>query len=152
MNQLQIKSLLYQECLTKVQSRYEKIKQAIADINESLEETATSSGEDELDNSRAMMQIDKENALKQLGEVNALQDLLKKVDLKATSDYARLGSLVKTNVATYFICISIGAVSVEETNYLCVALNSPIGLALRGLKVGESVQFNNQQQQIISID
>lgn len=108
----EIKEALYLVCLEKVDTRYLKIKQTIADIDESLAETTSSSGEDDFDNSRAMLQIDKENAMKQLSEVNVLKDILNRMELKSEADYVRLGSLVETEQATYFICLSIGPVEV----------------------------------------
>ena len=140
----EIKQALYDECFDKVNNRYQKIKQTITDLDESLAEEAKSGGDDEYDNSRSMMQIDRENAKKQLHEVMLLQEILKKMELKSTSDYVRLGSLVLTNQATYFLSLSIGNVVVDGQSYLCVALNSPIGEALKGKHLGESIDFNNQ--------
>jgi len=145
---LDIKQALYQECLSRVENRYQKIKQAIADIDESLAETTSSSGEDDFDNSRAMLQIDKENSMKQLSEVNVLRDTLNRMDLKSEGDYVRLGSLIFTNNGIYFICLSYGPIEFEGTNYICIALNSPIGQVLRGLKKGDSFQFNEKSYTI----
>jgi len=151
MNPNQIKVALFEECQRSTEERLHKIRQSLIDIVESLESTESDGNDDEMDNSRAMMQLDKERIMKQEGEVLALKELLKKVDLKAISDYVRLGSLVETEVATYFICISIGSISLEGANYFCVALNSPIGQALKGLKAGDRFSLNNQENQIKAV-
>ncbi|MEZ4778054.1 MAG: 3-oxoacyl-ACP synthase [Flavobacteriaceae bacterium] len=148
----EIKQALFQICFDKAEHRHQNIKHTIADIDESLAEESKSSSGDELDNSRAMMQIDRENATKQLHEVLAIKELLKKIDVNTTSDYARLGSLIKTEKATYFISLSIGAVEVQGSSFLCIALNSPIGQAISGKIKGEVFSFNGMESKILRID
>jgi hypothetical protein len=147
----ELKSALLQQCVQVVEKRYLKIKQTIADIEESLLEETSSSAGDKHETGRAMLQIDRENAGKQLQEIENLQGLVKKIDIKASSDYVRLGSLVYTNQGTYFISISIGAVLISKTNYFCVALHSPIGDLLSGKKKGDSFSFNEKEYSISSV-
>ena len=116
-----------------------------------MEEETKSSAGDKHETGRAMLQIDRENATKQMYEVQAIKELLKKVDITTVSDYVRLGSLVKTSQATYFMSLSICAVMLDEENYLCVALNSPIGELLKGKKKGEELNFNQKEQTILRI-
>lgn len=151
MTTVAIKEFLYQECMNKVQGRFEKIKQTISDLDESLTEGNDSGGEDGFDNSRAMMQIDRENANKQLGEVLVLKEVLKRLDVKLVTDYARLGSLIRTNRSIYFISLSIGTVILEHSEYLCVALHSPIGNVLSGKRLGDKFIFNQNEQEILEI-
>ncbi len=151
MTTAEIKESLYQECVNKIQGRYDKIKQTIADLNESLEEASSSGGDDGFDNSRAMLQIDIENAMKQLGEVNILKEVLKKLDIKSSTPYARLGSLVFTDKAIFFLSLSIGTVNIGDINYLCVALHSPIGDMIAGKQAGEKFVFNQVEQEILEI-
>ncbi len=151
MTLLEIKEALLAECHEKVSGRYQKIKQTIVDLNEALEEVSNSGGDDGFDNSRSMIQIDIENATKQLGEVNILKDVLQKIDIKSITQYARLGSLVKTSNATYFLSLSIGTVSINNENYLCVALHSPIGDMLLGKQTGDKFVFNQVEQEILEI-
>ncbi len=151
MNPSEIKSALFEECQQRVEQRLQSIRQSLVDIEESLESADSDGGDDEMDNSRAMMQLDRERIKKQEGEVMALKELLKRVDLKASSDYVRLGSLVKTEIATYFICISIGSIPFDGQNFFCVALNSPIGQAIKGLRAGDRFALNNQEHKIVKV-
>ena len=151
MTVIEIKQSLLQECKNVVQRRYEKINQTLTDIIESLEDESKSSAGDKHETGRAMLQIDRENAGKQLAEVEQLQKLLPKIDIKSTSDYARLGSLVYTNHGTFFIGISTGAFTVGKTVYYCVALQAPIGKLLSGKKKSDSFSFNDKQYLITSI-
>ena len=147
----ELKTTLLNYCKDVVSKRFNKIKQTISDIEESLLEESKSSAGDKHETGRAMLQIDRENAGKQLQEIEKLQQLVRKIDINSKSDYVRLGSLVYTNQATYFIGISIGVVTVGKTNYVCVALNSPIGQLLSGKKKGDSFVFNEKEYTIKSV-
>ncbi|MGO3183037.1 MAG: 3-oxoacyl-ACP synthase [Aequorivita sp.] len=143
-----LKTQLVEHCDRQVDDRYKKIRRTIAGIEESLFEESKSSVGDKHETARAMLQIDRENAGRQLHEIEKVAQLLNKIDIKATSDYARLGSLVYTDKFIYFISISIGTVSVESTNYLCVALNSPVGLLISGKRKGDEFVLNGIEYKI----
>lgn len=151
MDTISLKKELLQYCQGQVEKRYSKIKQNIADIDGSLIEEAQHCKGDSLDNIRGMLQIDRENAGKQLMEIEKLMELLKKIDVRSSSDYVRLGSLVHTDKAIYFISLSIGPVSIGGKEYLCVALNSPVGAQLIGKKKGEKFVLNNSEYLIESV-
>jgi len=147
----ELKAQLLQHCQKQVDLRYSRIKQTISDIEESLLEESKSSSGDKHETGRAMLQIDRENAGKQLLEIEKITPLLNKIDVKTTSDYARLGSLVYTDKFKYFVSISAGAVSVENTDYLCVALNSPVGLLLSGKRKGDEFILNGNSYKITKV-
>ena len=151
MTSKEIKSTLLKHCKDVVEKRFIKIKQTIADIEESLVEESKSSAGDKHETGRAMLQIDRENAGKQLQEIEKLQQLVRKIDINSKSDYARLGSLVYTNQGSYFISISIGSVIVGKSTYICVALNSPIGQLLSGKKKDDAFIFNEKEFKIKSV-
>ena len=147
----ELKSVLKGNCSQEVENRYQKIKEVLDDIKLSLLEESKSSAGDKHETGRAMLQIERENAGRQLREIENLQSLIRKIDIHAVSNYARLGSLVYTNHGTYFISISIGEVKVDTTNYFCVALHSPIGNLLSGKLVGEGFSLNEKNYIITSI-
>lgn len=152
MTLVELKSRLLQNCQKQIDGRYSKIKQTIAAIEESLFEESKSSSGDKHETGRAMLQIDRENAGRQLNEIEKIVVLLNKIDINATSDYARLGSLVYTDKFTYFISISIGTVSVENIDYLCVALNSPVGMLISGKRKGEEFLLNGSSYKIEKVE
>jgi len=151
MSTVALKTELLQHCQKQVDARYSKIKQTIADIKESLLEESKSSSGDKHETGRAMLQIDRENAGKQLQEIEKIVPLLKKIDVNATSDYARLGSLVYTDKFIYFISLSIGTVPIGKTDYLCIALNSPVGLLISGKKKGDEFSLNGNIYKITNV-
>jgi transcription elongation GreA/GreB family factor len=147
----ELKAALLEHCRITLHNRYAKVKQTIADIDESLLEEDKNSSGDKHETGRAMLQIDRENAGKQLKEIENVQELFKKIDIDANSDYVRLGSLVYTSQANYFISISVGAVIIGKTSYLCVSRNSPIGEKLSGLKKGDHFQFNEKTVTVTAV-
>lgn len=138
----ELKAALLEHCRATLQNRYTKIKQTIADIEESLLEEDKNSSGDKHETGRAMLQIDRENAGKQLMEIENVQELYKKIDIGTSTEYARLGSLVHTNKGNYFLSISAGAVTIGKTPYMCVSRNSPIGILLSGKRKGDEFNFN----------
>jgi hypothetical protein len=62
-----------------------------------------------------------------------------------------LGSLVYTDRFTYFISLSIGTVPIGKTDYLCVALNSPVGLLISGKKKDDEFSLNGNVYKITNV-
>jgi len=147
----EIKAALLKICFENVENRLSRIKQALSDIIDSLLEESRSTAGDKHETGRAMLDIERENISKQLLEVEILFNLLKKIDIQTKSDYARLGSLVKTEKGIYFISISIGAIALNKKTYICIALNSPMGQALRGKKKDEEFSFNNEAYKVLLV-
>lgn len=151
MNTVALKTELLKYCQNQVDGRYSKIRQTIASIEESLFEESKSSSGDKHETNRSMLQIDRENAGKQLHEIENVAQLLTKIDVRATSDYIRLGSLVYTDRFIYFVSISVGTEALGKTNYLCVALNSPVGLLISGKKKGDEFNLNGIIHKIVNV-
>lgn len=151
MNTITIKSVLLDYCNKQIETRFVKIKQTISGIEESLFEESKSSSGDKHETSRAMLQIDRESAGRQLQEIEKLSAILPRIDVEISSDYARLGSLIYTDKFVYFISISVGPVVVGEMQYLCVALNSPVGSLILGKKKGEEFIFSGNTHKILDV-
>jgi hypothetical protein len=151
MNDIKLKENLLNHCVYTIDQRYEKVKKAISDIEESLLEESKSSAGDKHETGRAMLQIDREHAGKQLREIEQLKAILPKIDHQKKSAYARLGSLVYTSQGAYFLSLSIGAVVVGKTTYMCISISSPIGQQLLGKTKGDVFTFQQKEVLIKSI-
>lgn len=149
---LEIKTGLFKHCRTQVQSRFDKINQTLKSIMESLLEESKSSSGDKHETGRAMLHIDRENAGRQLLEVEKLLTILNRIDINKHSEYVRLGSLVYTDRFNYFISLSIGSLEIDNKDYLCVALNSPVGILLSGKTIGEKFILNNIEYEITGVE
>ena len=73
-----------------------------------------------------------------------------KVD--SVSQQVEYGSIVKTNLGTYFIAVGLGVVEVEQQKIFCISLASPIGQAIRDKKVGDKVNFQNRVIEILKVE
>jgi len=151
MNSLQLKEIVLEHCNNQIQTRYSKIKQTIDSIEEALKEESKNSAGDKHETNRAMLQIDRENAGKQLMEIEKLQWLINLINIHETSDYIRLGSLVTTTSFVYFISISTGSLTIGNKEVHCIALNSPIGMELKGKQIGDIINFNQQSLIITNV-
>lgn len=151
MTVLEIKSGLLDACKSSVNNRLTMVNKTIEGIVESLDDESKSSAGDKHETGRAMLQIDRENAGKQLQELEQLQQVLKRIDIKQTSDYVRQGSLVYTDTARFFISISAGAMVIGNTTYICLALKAPLGQLFLGKKKNDVVVFNEKRYLITSV-
>ena len=151
MNHLEIKTQLYEACKSWITKRRQKVETVIADIEESLVDETKSSAGDKHETGRAMLQIDREQAGEQLKEIDKIAAILDKVDIQVKSDYVRLGSVVHTTNARYFIAVSAGEIKIDGRSFYAMALSSPLGQLMLGKKKGDVVRFRESEIQITSL-
>lgn len=149
---MNIKQELYKVCKTFVQSKLETIKRTIQSNKNALNSETKSSAGDKHETGRAMLQLEMEKAGQQLKEVQEMQLQLDKINLASNTEVVHLGSIVKTNSATYFISISKGQIELNNEVYFAISSQSPIGQLLLGKRVNEEVAFRNQQIKIMGIE
>ncbi len=152
MNILEIKFELQQQCSDLISTRLDSIQKTINDLETSLKDETKCTSGDKHHTGRAMLQIEREKAGNQLREIEKVMRLLDKVDVENSSEVVRLGSIVETNQANFFISISVGRIEINNTIYLGVAPNSPIGQNLLGKKKGERFNFNSKVYKILQVD
>ena len=145
---LELKFELQQQCKDLIKLRYDSIHKTISGIEFSLKEESKSTSGDKHHTGRAMLQIDRENAGNQLRQIEKVMRQLEKVDIALTSDKIRLGSIIKTNQATFFMSISVGKLETDNSIYLGIAPISPIGMCLLGKTKGDQFSFNGKVYKI----
>ena len=99
-----------------------------------------------------MLQLEMEKVSQQIAVVQQMKGILHRINPDDVSKVIRLGSLVHTNKATYYLSISIDAVAVENDMYFVISSSSPIGKLLIGKKVNDIIQFNGQQIKITEVN
>jgi len=151
MNGIELKEALMLMCVKYVQDRKEKILASISSIEDSLFDEGKSTAGDKHHTGRAMLQIERENVGVQLMELEKTESILHKIGIYATSEVVRMGSLVTTKNANYFLSISAGMVTVNGGNYICISIGSPIGQLLLGKRKGDTFSFNANTFQILSV-
>jgi len=144
-----IKEQLYKECEKFLNGRSKTVIDRIANIQESLQSETKSSAGDKHETGRAMLQLEREKAGNQFADIQKQQELFSRVTISICTDVARLGSLVTTDKGSYFLAISVGAITIEAKTYYAISPSSPIGVVLLGKKIGEEFSFNGGASQKI---
>jgi transcription elongation GreA/GreB family factor len=74
-----------------------------------------------------------------------MKAVLDKIAIEKLTNTICLGSLIKTNKASYFLAISTGKITIENADYYAVSTNSPIGKELLGKCIGDRIPFNEAE-------
>jgi len=137
-----IKIKLLKDCEAFVHQKRTTLQNQISSYQLALTSETKSSAGDKHETGRAMVQLEIEKAGQQLQSVNVMQEVLSKINLSKKSNKAGLGSLVITDKATYFLAISLGAITINQNIYIVVSLQSPLGKDLFGKSVDKEISFN----------
>lgn len=138
---INIKEQLYHKCKIFTDHRFETINKAIKAIQNSLLSETKSSAGDKHETGRAMLQLEREKAGKQLAEIQKVKEQLAKISISNVSAIVKLGSVVYTTQANYYIAISAGVLKVEEDSFYAISPNTPIGQLLLSKCVNDQITF-----------
>ena len=139
-----IKKELYKACVDFVNKREETVHQIITSNQNALTSETKSSAGDKHETGRAMLQLEMEKASQQLESIHQMKIILDKISIDTTSEIIRLGSLVLTDQANYFLAISVGELIIQNKKYYAISPVSPIGKLLLGKKAGDEFVFNGK--------
>ncbi|MDC6365237.1 MULTISPECIES: 3-oxoacyl-ACP synthase [Flavobacteriaceae] len=146
------KEELLQHCWMHLEERSETIQKQMKGLQDSLNSETKSSAGDKHETGRAMVQLEQEKLGQQLLEVEKTRAILQRIDITKSSNRISLGSLVKTNTASYFISISCGAFQKANTTIYCVSAKAPIAQLLMGKAAGEEFHFNGKHFTILEVE
>ena len=144
MKNKELKNELLELCKDFVQGRIQNAENAMQNAQQSANSEERSTAGDKHDTARAMSHLEQEKSAKYLDEAIKLKRALSELLKAQTADAIDFGSLVVTNQGTYFIALSIGAIQLKDINYFIVSPTSPIAIALKGLKAGDTATFNGR--------
>ncbi len=140
---INIKENLYNQCTLITNNRLETINSTIKAIHNSLLSETKSSAGDKHETGRAMLQLEREKAGNQLAEIQKVKERLAKISISNSSDVIKLGSVVYTNKANYYIAISAGVLKIEDESFYAISPSTPIGQLLLSKQVGDSISFRD---------
>jgi len=147
-----MKKALLDFCWEHVDGRTARLKKQSQELQESLGSETKSSAGDKHETGRAMVQLEQEKLSQQLQELDSTRNILKKINIDAPSNKIRLGSLVKTSTADYFIAISAGVFKQNGKVIYFISASAPIAQLLLGKEKGESFVFNGKEQSILEVN
>ena len=115
MSSKKIKEHLLLSCEQQIMQKYIIVQDKIKGIVASLDDATKSSAGDKHETARAMLQLDREQAGERLVEIEKTLEVLHKINLTKTAAHAHLGSLVTTNKGNFFLSISLGVLTHQNT-------------------------------------
>lgn len=139
------KKELHEACLNFVKSRIKNAEEAIVSAQESANEEMKSSSGDKYETGRAMMQREVENLSVQLTEARKLEEILMHINPSIKHTNVSAGALVITSMGNYYISVSAGKISLGKEDFFAIAPASPIGEVMKGLKKGDTFEWNSKK-------
>jgi hypothetical protein len=147
----ELKEELYKQCLDYVQKRMLAAEQGIKEAQQASKDDTKSSAGDKYETGRAMMQQETDRNMGQLNEANKLKVALNSISTTGSATITDAGSVVITDNGNFYIAIGAGSLSVNEVIYFAVSPFSPIGLKLKGQKVGGEFTLNGKTYKVAQI-
>lgn len=146
-----MKKELHQACLAVLQTRIDRIRQAVEEIQAAANEETKSSAGDKFETGRAMMQQEKDKMAHQLALNISWKNQLALLNPAETKTAVGLGSLVITQEGQYYLSIPLGKLKLAGQTYFAISLASPIGKALLNKKAGDEIVFQKRKISILRL-
>jgi transcription elongation factor GreA len=124
-----------------------KVKTLEFYLNFTLEASREVKKTSKYDSIREEMQDEIYHLDKQMANLKSMQQQMKKV-LNSDSERAKLGSLVITNKARFYISVSLGEFFFEGDRFYAISPESPMAQKIMGMKAGEEFTLNKIHQKI----
>lgn len=124
-----------------------KVKTLEFYLNFTLEASREVKKTSKYDSIREEMQDEIYHLDKQMANLKSMQQQMKKV-LNSDSERAKLGSLVITNKARFYISVSLGEFFFEGDRFYAISPESPMAQKIIGMKAGEEFTLNKIHQKI----
>ena len=131
--------------------RRNELMEAIDAIQQGANADTKSTAGDKHETARAMAQLDVEMLSKQLAETNKSIEILKRIPTNNTSKTIQQGSVVETNMGTFYLSVGLGNIQVDGKTIMAISTESPMAKAIMGKKAGDQIEWRAQQMTVIAI-
>ena len=128
------------------------LEREIQDIRTARNSDTKSSAGDKHEVGRAMIQQELDRSEDQLEKTRKLLGELDRISLDSRFDRVAFGSLITTDQGLFFIAIGHGRSDVNGTSVTVLSLASPLGMALKGKRLGDVVEFNGKAYTVLAIE
>jgi hypothetical protein len=146
------KQKIYNHYLQIVNDKISLLQKVLADLKESGANETKSTAGDKHETALAMLQIEQANIRGQLAEALTQKAALEKISPLVIAETIANGSLIKTDKGYLFMCIALGKAVIEGITVTTLSSQSPLGVKMMGLRVGDSAEINNNTYFIKSIE
>lgn len=127
-----------------------KVKTLDFYLNFSLEASRDIKKTSKYDSIREEIQEEIYHLDRQMVSLKTMQTQMRKV-LNSVSDTVKLGSLVITNKARFYISVSLGEFFFQGDRFYAISAESPMAKIMLSKKVGDDFVLNNIHQEIVEI-
>ena len=148
---MDIKEKIHKHCLKLIEDKIVSHQAALHSLEESRNNETKSSAGDKYETSRAMLHMEEEKMRTQLAKTKELKLLLQTINPSENFQEVALGCLIISTQGKYFISAPIGKVVLDNENYFCISMASPIGKLMRGKRKGDEVMFGDRKIKILDI-
>ena len=138
---LNLKTILHNYCLEITQDKINRIDTLLKSNQNALDTATKSSAGDKHETARAMIHLEQENNSKQMLEAQKTLRILSQITVEKHSDI-KMGSLVKTDNAIFYISIGLGKHKMNDTEFFAISPVSPLAQKLMGLTENSTLNFN----------
>jgi transcription elongation GreA/GreB family factor len=145
------KQKIHNHYLLLINDKVHLLQQVLADLKESGSNETKSTAGDKHETALAMLQIEQANTRAQLKEVIAKKDVLEKINPTLTAIKIVNGSLVKTNRGYLFLSVALGKAVVDDVVVIALSPQSPLGIQLMGLAIGDITEMNGNKYVVENI-
>lgn len=145
------KKLLRDHCVALLKVRIEALAAKMANAQAAANEETKSSAGDKYETARAMNQLEKEMLGRQYAENRKELAAMISIDISASNETIRAGSLVRLDHMYIFLLGGLGKLNVESHTVFVVSPNAPLAGSIIGKKKGDMILFNKQTMEVLEI-
>ncbi|MCM8569717.1 transcription elongation factor [Gramella jeungdoensis] len=146
------RSELIKACRDFLQKKTDVVLKAMNGLKEDLDNESKSSAGDKYETGREMINIEWNKLSNQLNEYEKQVKVLNRIEDHKASGRIVLGSIVNTEIASYFISIPAGEISIGNEKFYAVGIQAPVAQKLLGKEAGEHFEMNAKKIRINSVN
>ncbi|MCG9971468.1 transcription elongation factor [Christiangramia crocea] len=146
------RSDLIKACRNFLQQKTDVVLKAMDGLKEDLENESKSSAGDKYETGREMINIEWNKLSNQLNEYEKLGKVLNRVEDHKYNGRIVLGSMVNTDIASYFISIPAGEILTGNKKFYAVGIQAPVSQKLLGKEAGENFEINGRMIRITAVN
>jgi hypothetical protein len=137
------KQKIHDYYLKAINEKVDLLQQVLSDLKETGANETKSTAGDKHETALAMVQIEQANVRSQLKEALEQKAAIEKINPLILAPIIVHGSVVKTNHGYLFLSTALGKAKIEGNTIIALSAQSPLGMKLMKLSVGDTVTMNN---------
>ncbi len=131
--------------------KLEELERHILTVQQSANQESKSSMGDKYETGRAMAQNEVFMLRTQLENLKQEFSRFEATDFTLRREECAAGSLVHTGNGWFLLSAALGKIPVSGQVVMCISLDSPLGKALLGKKMGESFSVNGKEGRVLEM-